>query len=203
MKKVYYFMLLIGYLGFSQNDSIVKNEYERVYIEVGFIKPLGKMGDKFETSPSIGFWFRNKIIKDDYVDFGFNIFIPNNARDIDFKFKDSIVKYESDHFGILIGTRFSKGISMSNQTRNFNLEWNSGIGLALNFYEAPNELIFEGKDDSREVLTTFYISQGIKLNYKNIGFQCHYNFSPYDLFNEKINDKYGSQSLMFGIVYRQ
>jgi hypothetical protein len=196
-------MLLIGYLGFSQNDSIVKNEYERVYIEVGFIKPLGKMGDKFETSPSIGFWFRNKIIKDDYVDFGFNIFIPNNARDIDFKFKDSIVKYESDHFGILIGTRFSKGISMSNQTRNFNLEWNSGIGLALNFYEAPNELIFEGKDDSREVLTTFYISQGIKLNYKNIGFQCHYNFSPYDLFNEKINDKYGSQSLMFGIVYRQ
>lgn len=203
MKKIIFFILLIGFSGFSQKDTLSKNDYERVYIEVGFIKPLGKMGNKFETSPSIGFWFRNKIVREDYVDFGFNLFFPKKAKDIDFNFRDSIVKYESDHFGILIGTRFSKGVSLSNQTRNFNLEWNSGIGLALNFYEAPNELIFEEKEHTREVLTTFYLSQGMKLNYKNVGFQCHYNFSPYNLFNEKINDKYGSHSLMFGIVYRQ
>ena len=203
MKKIIYLILLIGFSGFSQKDTLAKNDYERVYIEVGFVKPLRKMEDKFKTSPSIGFWFRNRIIREDYVDFGFNFFVPNNAREIDFKYRDSVVKYECENFGILIGTRFSKGVSLSNQTRNFNLEWNSGIGLALNFYEAPNKLVFEEKEHTREVLTTFYLSQGIKLNYKNVGFQCHYNLSPYDLFNEKINEKYGSQSLMFGIVYRQ
>ncbi|WP_339888311.1 hypothetical protein [uncultured Flavobacterium sp.] len=203
MKKIFLFILLIGYFGFSQNDSIDINEYERVYIEVGFVKPLGKMANKFETSPSVGFWFRNRIVNDDYIDFGFNFFIPKKARDVDFRYRDSIVKYKSEHFGISIGTRFAKIISMSNQTRSFNLEWNTGIGLGLNFYEAPNELAFEEKEFTSEVLTTFYISQGIKLNYKNIGFQCHYNFSPYDLFNKKINEKYGSQYLMFGLVYRQ
>lgn len=203
MKKIFFLLLLIGYSGFSQNDSISKDEYERVYIEVGFVKPLGKMADKFEISPSLGFWFRNKIVREDYVDFGFTFFVPNKARDIDFNYRDSIVKYKSEHFGILIGTRFSKGISMSNQTKNFNLEWNSGIGVALNFYEAPDELVFGEKEYSREVLTTFYVSQGIKLNYKNVGFQCHYVFSPYGFSNENINEKYGSQSLLFGLVYRQ
>ena len=203
MKNIYYFMMLIGYFGFSQNDSISVKEYERVYIEIGMIKPLGKMADKFETSPSVGFWFRSKIVREDYVDFGFNIFVPNKSKDVDFNYRDSIVKYKSEHFGISIGTRFSKGISISNQTKNFNLEWNSGLGIALNFYQAPKELVFEENEYTREVLTTFYISQGIKLNYKNVGFQVHYNFSPYDMFNEKIKDKYGSQSLLFGIVYRQ
>lgn len=203
MKKIYYFMMLVSCLGFSQNDSITKNEYERVYLEVGVIKPLGKMADKFETSPSIGFWYRTKIVREDYVDFGFTIFVPNKARDIDFKYRDSIVKYESDHFGISVGTRFSKGISMSNQTKNFNLEWNSGIGLAFNFYDAPNELVFKEDESKHEILCALYLSQGIKLNYKNMGFQCHYNFSPYDLFSENMNEKYGSHSLLFGLVYRQ
>lgn len=203
MKKIIYLILLIGFSGFSQIDTLAKKDYEKVYIEVGFAKPLGKMDDKFEASPSIGFWLRSKIIREDYVDFGFNFFIPNNARDIDFKYRDSIVSYKSNHFIISVGTRFSKGVLLSNQTKNFNSEWNSGIGFIFNFYEAPSELDFGESKSNHEILCSLYLSQGIKLNYKNIGFQCHYNFSPYNIFNEYVNEKYGSQSLMFGIVYRQ
>lgn len=203
MKRVFLILVITINFCFSQNDSISRVDYERVYIELGIIQPLGKLATKFDASPSFGFWFRNRLVREDYIDFGFNFFIPNNPKSIDFKYRDSIVKYKSDYFGISIGTRFSKNISMSNQTKNLFLEWNSGIGVALNFYQAPKELVFENGEFTREVLTTFYLSQGIKLNYKNIGFQCIYNFSPYDLFNDKINIKYGSQSLLFGLVYRQ
>ena len=92
---------------------------------------------------------------------------------------------------------------MSLRKKDFNLEWNSGIGLALNFYKAPYELDFEGGEYTKEVLTTFYLSHGIKFNYNNVGLQCHYQWSPYGLFNDKVEKDFGSQSLMFGIVYRQ
>jgi len=185
----------------TKSDSL-EAEYERVYVEAGFIKPLGNLANKFEMSPSFGFWFRTKMFQEDYVDFGFNFFIPKNPIRTDFKYRDSIAKYKSDHFGINIGTRFAKVIPLSQKSNNFNAEWNSGIGLALNFYSAPDELEFGKGEYTNEVLTTFYLSQGIKVNYKNIGLQFHYQWSPYGLFNERIDD-FGSQSIMFGIVYRQ
>ncbi len=191
------------YSGIAQTtpDSL-SDDYERIYVEAGFLQPLGKLSDKFEMSPSFGFWFRTKMTKDDYIDFGFNFFIPKNPIAPNFRHRDSIVKYKSDHFGINIGTRFAKVVPLSQKSTNFNAEWNSGIGLALNFYSAPDELNFGNGERTNEVLTTFYLSQGIKLNYKNIGFQCHYQWSPYGFFNKRIVD-FGSQSIMFGIVYRQ
>jgi hypothetical protein len=189
---------------FSQKDSLnPDNDYERVYIEAGFVKPLGKLSDKFELSPSFGFWFRNKLNQDDFIDFGFNFFVPNKPVEVNFTYRDSVVKYKSDHFAINIATRFAKTIPLSQRNKKFNVEWSSGIGLALNFYKAPKELEFEEGEHTKEVLTTFYLSQGVKLNYKNVGLQCHYQWSPYELFNDKIEKNYGSQSLMFGVVYRQ
>jgi len=185
----------------TKSDSL-NEEYERIYVEAGFIKPLGNLSNKFEMSPSFGFWFRTKMFREDYVDFGFNFFIPKNPVHTDFKYRDSIAKYKSDHFGLNIGTRFAKVIPLSQKSKHFNTEWNSGIGLALNFYSAPDELEFGKGEYTNEVLTTFYLSQGIKVNYKNIGLQFHYQWSPYGLFNERIDD-FGSQSIMFGIVYRQ
>jgi len=185
-------------LDFSTDD-----DYERIYVEAGFVRPIGKLSQKFDMSPSFGFWFRNKLNAEDYVDFGFNFFIPKNPTTPNFRYRDSIVNYKSKYFAINIGTRFSKIIPLSQKSSNFNVEWNSGIGLALNFYSAPKELEFKKGEHSGEVLTTIYFSQGIKVNYKNIGLQCHYQFSPYGLFNENVVKDFGSQSLMFGIIYRQ
>uniref|UniRef100_UPI00404A1C81 hypothetical protein n=1 Tax=Gelidibacter sp. TaxID=2018083 RepID=UPI00404A1C81 len=195
---------LMFYVGNAQKaqDSL-SIDYERIYVEAGFIKPLGNLSDKFEMSPSFGFWFRSKLFHEDYIDFGFNFFILKNPSEVNFNYRDSIVRYESKYFGINIGTRFAKVIQLSHKSKDINIEWNSGIGLALNVYDAPDSLQFKDDEHTNEVLTTFYVSQGIKLNYKNLGLQCHYQWSPYRLFNEKLEKNYGSQSLMFGIVYRQ
>lgn len=204
MKKI---VLLMSCLVFSvaqaqtKSDSIAEY-YERVYVEAGFVKPLGNLANKFEMSPAFGFWFRTRMFREDYVDFGFAFFIPKNPVPADFKYRDSVVKYKSDHFAINIGTRFAKVIPLSQNPAAFNAEWNSGIGLALNFYSAPDALEFRKGEYTNEVLTTFYLSQGIKVNYKNIGLQVQYQWSPYGLFNERIKN-FGSQSLLFGIVYRQ
>ena len=198
MKK--YLLILLTFTVMCQSQN---TPFERVYIEVGAVKPLGIMADKFETSPSFGFWFRSRLVKEDFIDFGFNFFLPKNTSTINFKYKDSILEYKSKHFAINIGDRFAKVMPLSLQTKDFNFEWNSGIGLAVNAYQAPDEIEFENGDYSQEILTTFYLSQGMKINYKNIGLQCHYQWSPFNLFNAKIEREYGSQTLMFGIVYRQ
>lgn len=180
-----------------------KPNFERVYVEAGFVQPLGNLSNKFEIAPSFGFWFRNRATKKDFVDFGFNFFIPKEAPNVTFKYQDSILSYKSEHFAINIGARFAKVVPLSLESDDFNFEWNSGIGLALNIYKAPDEIEFKGEEHSGEVLTTIFLSQGIKVNYKNVGLQCHYLLSPYGLFSKNLEKDYGSQSLMFGIVYRQ
>lgn len=201
---LYLLILLFSEFAFSQNESQdTSDDYERIYVEAGFVQPIGKLSGKFDLSPSFGFWFRNKLNREDFIDFGFNFFIPKKPVGPNFEYRDTIVQYKSSHFAINIGTRFAKVVPLSLRKKDFNLEWNSGIGLALDFYKAPDELEFEDGEHTKEVLTSFYLSQGIKLNYKNVGLQCHYQWSPYGLFNDKIEKDFGSQSLMFGIVYRQ
>lgn len=205
MKKLFLFMgCAVFYAGFAQSDFVLQpNDYERIYVEAGFVKPLGKLSNKFGMSPSFGFWFRAKMSREDYFDVGFNFFIPKNPATVNFKYRDSILKYKSKYFAINIGSRFAKVVHMSLKSNDFNLEWNSGIGMALNVYDAPDQIKFKGKEHSGEVLTTFYLSQGIKINYKNIGLQCHYQWAPYGLFSERLENDFGSQSIMLGIVYRQ
>lgn len=206
MKKFLIIMLsIMGFQGRAQEyvENLSASDYERVYVEAGFLQPIGKLSKQFEIAPSFGFWFRSRIEKENFVDLGFNFFIPKNPIEPKFRYRNTAVNYKSDHFAINIGTRFAKVIPMSKTSENSNVEWNSGIGIALNFYSAPDELEFAEQEYTEEVLTTFYLSQGIKVNYKNVGLQCHYNWSPYGLFNEKLEKGFGSHSLMFGIVYRQ
>ncbi|CAI2766424.1 hypothetical protein [Flavobacterium collinsii] len=205
MRRVLLLLIsMFSIVAFSQTESKDSSvEYERIYIEAGFLQPIGKLSNKFDLSPSFGFWYRTKMNREDFIDFGFNFFIPKKPLNVNFKYRDSVVQYKSSHFAINIGTRFAKVISLSQRKTDFNLEWNSGIGLALNFYNAQKELEFESGEHTKEVLTTFYLSQGIKLNYRNTGLQCHYQWSPYGLFNDQVETNFGSQSLMFGIVYRQ
>lgn len=204
MKRyILFIILIVAQSGFAQSNMLSDDDYARVYVEAGFVQPLGKLSNKFELSPSFGFWFRNKITHEEFIDLGFNFFIPKNPVDPSFTYRDSIVKYKSKHFAINIGSRFAKVITLSSKNPDVNLELNTGIGLALNSYKAPESLEFKEGEHSKETLTTFYLSQGIKLNYKNTGLQCHYQWSPYGLFNDQLEKDFGSQTLMFGIFYRQ
>lgn len=201
MKRYILILVFFGLANLQAQQTT--QDYERVYIEAGLVQPLGSLSNKFDTSSSFGFWFRNRIVHQDFVDFGFNFFIPRHARNVDFKVQDSNLSYKSKHFAINIGARFAKVMPLSLKSNHSNFEWNSGIGLALNVYKAPEDFVFEEGINTGEILTTFFLSQGIKINFKNIGLQCHYQLTPYGLFEKKVENNFGSQSLMFGIVYRQ
>src|SRR6218665_3664133 len=120
-----FLMLLIfifSEFAFAQNESQnLSDTYERIYVEAGFVQPLGKLSEKFDLSPSFGFWFRNKLSQDDFVDFGFNFFVPKKPLNVNFEYRDSIVQYKSSHFAINIGTRFAKIIPLSQRKTDFNL----------------------------------------------------------------------------------
>lgn len=203
--KNYYIIgiLLLSQLLFAQKKAIDTLEYERVYIEVGQVIPLGKLKAQFDNSVAFGFWFRNRIIKNDFADFGLTCFIPNNAKNLSVRVKDTVLSYKSERFAMNIGVRFSKVLPFSNKSKNTNVEWNSGFGAAMIFYEAPNDFEFDKKYGKQETLVTFFVSQGFKLNYKNVGFQIHYQYAPYPLLLRYHSSNYGSQSLLVGLVYRQ
>lgn len=199
MKKQFTIILL----AFNLLSQAQNNDFERVYVEVGISQPIGKLADKFQTAPSFGFWFRNRFVKRDFIDLGFNFFVPSHPKTVNFKYRDSVLEYKSKHFALNIGARFVKIAPLTFTKNDINFEWNTGFGLALHFYQAPKEIVFGEGEYSREILTTFFLSQGLKVNYKNLGLQCHYQWLPYSLFNEKVPKDYGSQLIMFGILYKQ
>jgi hypothetical protein len=189
-----------------------KLEYERVYVEVGLVKPFGKLSNQFELSPSYGFWFRSKIKNDDFIDIGLNIMIPKYASKINLAYKDSLFSLDSKRFGGNLGFRFAKIFPFSRVSPRNNIEWHSGFGVATLFYDANHKRYFDilndkYKKDTDEtydfVLATIFLSQGIKLNIKNVGIQINYQFTPYGLFENRIPENFGSQSIFFGIYYRQ
>lgn len=236
MKKLVICMCLIAFnMIFSQEKEHLKNkletfqkdqeqeakekqqeqdklEYERVYVDVGLVKPLGNMSNKFELSPSYGFWFRSKIKNDDYIDVGLNILIPKQASNIYLTYKDSIFSLGSRRFGCNLGFRFAKIFPFSQVSPRNNIEWNTGFGLAVLFYDANHKRYTDilndaYKKDTNETydfgLATLFLSQGIKLNFKNVGVQFNYQFTPFGLFENRIPENFGSQSILFGIYYRQ
>ena len=227
MKKIFVLISLLGLnLLFSQNElekleklnqSQVWNdtedvEYERVYVEVGVVKPIGNLSNKFEVSPCYGFWFRSRIKNNDYIDIGLNAMIPQHASNINMTHNDSVFSLRSHRFGGNFGFRFAKIFPLSNVSPRNNIEWNSGFGVSALFYDANHKrhgdiMNGEYKKDNDETynfgLTTIFLSQGIKINFRNVGFQFNYQFTPYGLFEERIEPNFGSQSVMFGIYYRQ
>jgi hypothetical protein len=194
-------------------NELEESEYERVYVEAGLVKPLGNLSNKFEMSPSYGFWFRSRIKNDDYIDIGLNVMIPKNASNINFKHKDSLFSLGSKRLGMNLGFRFAKVFPFSNVSPRNNIEWNTGFGVSTLFYDANHkryDAILSGdyeenknKESYDFVLCTMFLSQGIKVNFKNIGVQFNYQFTPYGFLEDRIEPNFGSQSIFFGIYYRQ
>lgn len=190
-----------------------KFEYERVYVEVGLVKPLGNLSNKFDISPSYGFWFRSRIKNDDYIDIGLNVMIPNQASPVKLSYNDSIFSLSSRRFGGNLGFRFAKVFPLSTFSSRKNIEWNTGFGVAALFYDGNHrryEDIVNGSYDQNNskvsydfAMATILLSQGLKINFNNVGVQFNYQLTPYGLFEKRIEPNFGSQSIMFGIYYRQ
>ena len=115
---------------------------------------------------------------DDFIDIGVNIMIPKHASRINLAYKDSLFSLDSNRFGGNLGFRFAKIFPFSRVSPRNNIEWHSGFGVAALFYDANHKRYFDilndkYKKDTDEtydfVLATIFLSQGIKLNIKNVG----------------------------------
>ncbi len=182
------------------------NDYERVYIEVGVLYPLDKLKNTIKSAPNFGFWYKSRIKKTEFLDFGFNMSVLKNKMTFQSETNDSIFKNTPKYFAGMVGFKYCKEYSLSD-SKNIKLEIFPSIGYAFFFYESKliglknNNSLNDEK--SKKALSTFHLGQGIKLNIDNVAVQMQYQFTPYNLFYKNIDENLGSQSLIFGIIYKQ
>jgi hypothetical protein len=197
---------------YSQNST--EKEYEKVYIEVGALQPLGNLKNQFDASIDFGFWFRTKIEKTKCIDFGFNLYVPKNSKPFNYTYSDSIFRLKPSNFSGMIGFKYCKIFPISSHKKNINLEWINTFGLAFIFYSPADDRYYDIKNGTTKnkdgtnksysnALTTFHLAEGLLFNIDNIGFQIQYQFNPFATTNPKLDANFGNQSLIFGLVYRQ
>ena len=193
----------------AQNTLDQNDDYERVYVEAGVFYPVGNLKNRVLPAPNFGFWIKSRVKEDQFFDIGFNFSIQKNTADFKFQKNDSIFKNTSRGVSGMVGFRYNKIFEISNNSRDITVEWFPSFGYAffmykssfVNFANAPNIVVNEYS--SRKALSTFHLGQGLKLNIDNVALQVQYQYTPYHLFYDYIENDFGSQSLIFGIVYKQ
>jgi hypothetical protein len=189
---------------FAQNNEVIKSkkhDYERVYIELGMIQPLGQFKKQMDNSLHYGFWFRTEIKHQNFMDIGFNFWIPKSAQPIEVFHNGSYHIFESSDFNFSLGGRLAKVLPFS---KKISTEWVSGFGVTFFPYQVPNTIQFnEEEKDHKNLIISLYLSQGIRLNYKNIGLQIHYHYMPIDFVSPTLKNDFGNSYLTVGILYRQ
>lgn len=200
MKK----LILLLLISVSMNGQQIlkkRKKFEVVSAEAGLLIPIGKLANKFDYAQSYGFWFR---LGEDHgfaANIGFTTLILKNPRDISYKLNDSIYKIKSNKFGLDFGIRVVKKIPISKNKPNKYLELDSTIGFHYLDYNYPTS---NEKDNKNSFLdkTTFLLAPEIKYIYDNVGLKAQYRFAPFDIL-ENFESKFGSHSIVFGIVYKQ
>jgi hypothetical protein len=209
MKKFIYSTLLFLIIIFQSHSQEKKSiDYERVYIEAGMFYPLGNLKNRVEPSPNFGFWLKTKIKEDQFYDIGFNVSIQKNRDNFNFEKQDSVFSNKAKGLSGMIGIRYCKTFSISSNY-NVTLDWFPSFGYGFFMYKSTftnfkndTKLVINGISSTRG-LSTIHLGQGIKLNIDNVAFQLQYQYAPYSLFYNYIDNDFGSQSLIFGIVYKQ
>jgi hypothetical protein len=169
--------------------------------------PLGALSTKFHPSPSIGFWVRTKVEERYSIDAGFSFYVPRRSSEFDYTIGHQIYKLDAKGFSGMVGTRFSRNFSLD---KNFDLVWDSSVGYAFFMYDDryqrgidKEDGTYNGNSGYTKGFSTIHLGQGLKLNYKNVGLQVQYQFTPYSLFYSELDNDFGSQALTVGLYYRQ
>ena len=195
---------------YSQIETDNKSEYERVVVEFGQIIPIGQLKTKFDSSINVGFWFRTRLSRNKFVDFGGNVYFPKNRNSINYEHKDSIYRLKLTKLSGLVGARYSKLFEVY---KNINFEWNSTLGLAVLGRQAIDKEEYNKNTQKNErtkkdgdydqALCALALAQGFKLSRKDFGISCQFQYAPYSIFYKKIDSNFGSSSLIIGLVYKQ
>ncbi len=197
--RIALFLVLFA-LNANAQDTIVFpkiDTFKRNIIEVSYGIPLGDLANKYESTINSAAYFRTKIAKKQFVDFGLELSGVVQGNDINYKFNGENVILDGSKSAFLLGLRYTRFLYQS-KSENFHIESNSGLGWKYLHYSKPENEKYKEIDLSPSV-NTIAITQGIKIMYYGFGVFCSYQYAPYNLFNSKIEDHFGAESINFGI----
>lgn len=198
MRKVLFLVLFA--LKVNAQDTIVFPKidlFKRNIIEISYGIPLGDLANKYESSINSAIYFRTKIAKKQFVDFGFEVSGVIGGNNIKYKAYNEDVILDGSKSAFLLGFRYTRFMYQS-KDENFHIESNSGLGWKYLHYSKPEDEKYK-EIDFQPALNTIAISQGIKIMYYGFGVHCNYQYAPYDLFNSNVEDHFGASSINFGI----
>lgn len=200
MKKIVLFLLISTSIIAQENKKISLNQ-ERFNTEASIVFPFGKLANKFNYAQSYGFWFKLGEDGGFAANIGINALFLKTPRPIEYQFKDSIYKIKSSNFGLDVGIRVVKVIPID--TKNY-LELNGTFAVHYLDYDFPKDENDKNQKKNNQGFanTTILIAPQLVLMHQNVGLKIQYRFTPYNLIDE-FESRFGSQSIAFGIVYKQ
>ncbi|WP_257667029.1 hypothetical protein [Parapedobacter tibetensis] len=186
------------------------NVFEPLVIEAGITIPIGNLKRMMNAAPNLGFWYRTQQEHHSILSYGFSVNFPNRK---DFAYTNEEYQSHTKSFSGMVGLKLDKVYPIS-QKRYMDLEWTSVLGYGFYLYddvrerEQYNQWPQWKKDKEEEPafvkpFSTFHISQGAKLRMRDFGILARYNYAPYAIFSDIIDEKFGAHSITVGIFYRQ
>ncbi|NHN26507.1 hypothetical protein FIA58_012545 [Flavobacterium jejuense] len=198
MNKILFFVLFA--LQVTAQDTITFPKidlYKRNIVEISYGIPLGELANKYGNSINTGIYFRTKIAKHQFIDFGAELSGIINGKNVEYEVNGEKVTLDGSKSSFLLGFRYTRFLYRS-KNDDFHVESNSGIGWNYLHYSKPDEERFE-ELDFKPSLHTFVLSQGIKVVFYGFGLHCNYHYSPFNLFNSKVEREFGSSSINIGV----
>ena len=171
--------------------------FKRNVLEVSYGKPLGDLANKYESSITTAFYMRTKIAKKQFIDFGAELSGIVKGNSIDYKVGNENIQLDGSKSAFFLGFRYTRFLIQS-KDENFHIETNSGMGWKYLHYSKPEDEIYD-ELDIKPTLNTIAVSQGVKIVLYGFGLHCNYQYSPYTLFNSKVERNFGASSINFGI----
>jgi hypothetical protein len=194
------FLLVLIAFKMNAQDTIVYPKidlYKRNIIEVSHGIPLGNLANKYESSNTTAFYLRTKIAKHQFIDFGLELSGIAKGKEVKYEVNDEKVVLDGSKSSFLLGLRYTRFLYQS-KNDDFQIESNSGLGWKYLYYSKPEDEIY-AEMDFKPVLNTIAISEGVKIMFHGFGIHCNYHFSPYALFDSKVERNFGASSINFGV----
>jgi len=194
------FFLVLFAIKLQAQDTIVFPKidvFKRNIVEVSYGMPLGSLSNKYESSINSALYFRTKVAKKQFVDFGFELSGVVQGRDVIYKVNGQEIILDGSKSAFLLGFRYTRFLYQS-KNENFHIESNSGIGWKYLYYTKPEDERYTAMDFS-PALNTIALTQGLKIMYYGFGVHCNYQYAPYNLFNSNAEKNFGASSFNFGI----
>jgi hypothetical protein len=210
MKAVYILMAISSMLGREARGQQSEEKFQYVTVEGGVTIPVGKLKNTMNIAPNIGFWVRKPYTESSILAVGASVNFPKSTT---IHYRNDDFQTETKSLSGIIGFRFDQNYSL-HRAKQIDIGWSSIAGYGFYFFDdvrarAEYESLPPSKKDKDEKpifirpFSTVHIGQGIQLRIRDFGIQARYNYAPYALFSDIIDDRFGAHSISVGLFYRQ